>query len=140
MVGTGLGARHGILIRGGEPLELTKDITSVVFDKTGTLTRGEMEVKDILILSERLTSNKSDASQQEARSTAVEKIMYYAASAERSSEHPIAKGEFLSDETFFYNTVSELLSKSNAYSSLSYYYQSCRFGNGRWFRSFTRYG
>eukprot|EP00985_Skeletonema_marinoi_P009918 scaffold4676_cov212-Skeletonema_marinoi.AAC.1 len=92
MVGTGLGARHGILIRGGEPLELTKDITTVVFDKTGTLTRGEMEVKDVLLLSERLTSNNSDASQQEARNTAVEKIMYYAASAERSSEHPIAKG------------------------------------------------
>jgi len=91
MVGTGLGARHGILIRGGEPLELTKDITTVVFDKTGTLTRGEMEVKDVLLLSERLTSNNSDASQQEARNTAVEKIMYYAASAERSSEHPIAK-------------------------------------------------
>lgn len=101
MVGTGLGARHGILIRGGEPLELTKDITTVVFDKTGTLTRGEMEVKDILILSERLTSNNSDASQQEARNTAVEKIMYYAASAERSSEHPIAKGKLCSSETFF---------------------------------------
>ena len=35
MVGTGLGARLGILIRGGEPLELTKDVTCVVFDKTG---------------------------------------------------------------------------------------------------------
>ena len=35
MVGTGLGARLGILIRGGEPLELSKDITCVVFDKTG---------------------------------------------------------------------------------------------------------
>lgn len=92
MVGTGLGARHGILIRGGEPLELCKDITTVVFDKTGTLTRGEMEVKDILLLSERLTMNNCDASQQEARKTAVEKIIYYAASAERSSEHPIAKG------------------------------------------------
>lgn len=100
MVGTGLGARHGILIRGGEPLELTKDITTVVFDKTGTLTRGEMEVKDILILSERLTSNNSDASQQEARNTAVENIMYYAASAERSSEHPIAKGTLCSCESF----------------------------------------
>jgi hypothetical protein len=34
-VGTGLGARLGILIRGAEPLELTKDVTCVVFDKTG---------------------------------------------------------------------------------------------------------
>lgn len=35
MVGTGLGARLGILIRGGEPLEQVKDVTCVVFDKTG---------------------------------------------------------------------------------------------------------
>jgi len=93
MVGTGLGARYGILIRGGEPLEVTKNVTTVVFDKTGTLTRGEMEVKDILILSERLTLNNCNASQQEARRIAVEKIIYYAASAERNSEHPIAQGE-----------------------------------------------
>ena len=92
MVGTGLGARQGILIRGGEPLEMTKDISTVVFDKTGTLTRGEMEVKDVLLLSDRLTSNSSHASLEEEHETAVEKILYYAGSAERSSEHPIAKG------------------------------------------------
>ena len=98
MVGTGLGARHGILIRGGEPLEITKDITTVVFDKTGTLTRGEMEVKDILLLSDRLATSTSvnmengQLSQESARKAAVDKVMYYAASAERSSEHPIAKG------------------------------------------------
>ena len=38
MVGTGIGARLGILIRGGEPLELSKDLTCVVFDKTGVST------------------------------------------------------------------------------------------------------
>lgn len=98
MVGTGLGARHGILIRGGEPLEITKDITTVVFDKTGTLTRGEMEVKDILLLSDRLATSTSvnmengQLSQESARKAAVDKVMYYAASAERGSEHPIAKG------------------------------------------------
>jgi Cu+-exporting ATPase len=98
MVGTGLGARHGILIRGGEPLEITKDITTVVFDKTGTLTRGEMEVKDILLLSDRLAKStivnmeNGQLSQESARKAAVDKVMYYAASAERSSEHPIAKG------------------------------------------------
>ena len=130
MVGTGLGARHGILIRGGEPLELTKDITTVVFDKTGTLTRGEMEVKDILILSERLTANNSDVSQQEARNTAVETTMYYAASAERSSEHPIAKGKFCTRVKHFLQHLSELLFESNARSSLAITTKAADLGMG----------
>mmetsp|Transcript_15107 Transcript_15107/g.24561 ORF Transcript_15107/g.24561 Transcript_15107/m.24561 type:complete len:517 (+) Transcript_15107:269-1819(+) len=112
MVGTGVGARLGILIRGGEPLELTKDVTCVVFDKTGTLTRGEMAVKDILLLSDRLAgepkevvgeietsiekasccgSNDRVSVVLEARQKAIEKVMYYSACVEQSSEHPIAK-------------------------------------------------
>ncbi|ACI64387.1 copper transporter, partial [Thalassiosira pseudonana CCMP1335] len=77
MVGTGIGARLGILIRGGEPLELAKDITAVVMDKTGTITRGTPVVHDVAVL--------------DARQKVIAKIMYYAACAEQNSEHPIAK-------------------------------------------------
>ncbi len=48
MVGTGLGAQNGILIRNGEALEITHKIKVAVFDKTGTLTTGNPEVTDIL--------------------------------------------------------------------------------------------
>ena len=47
MVGTGLGARHGILIRSGEILEVTHSVDTVVLDKTGTVTRGEPAVTEI---------------------------------------------------------------------------------------------
>ncbi|XP_046854383.1 copper-transporting ATPase 1-like isoform X2 [Xenia sp. Carnegie-2017] len=47
MVGTGVGAQNGILIKGGEPLETTQKISTVIFDKTGTLTRGTPTVTHI---------------------------------------------------------------------------------------------
>ena len=47
MVGTGLGARHGILIRSGEILEVTHSVDTVVLDKTGTVTKGEPAVTEV---------------------------------------------------------------------------------------------
>jgi P-type E1-E2 ATPase len=50
MVGTGLAASYGILIKGGDVLEKISSITTIVFDKTGTLTHGTLMVKDIIEL------------------------------------------------------------------------------------------
>ena len=76
MVGTGIGAKRGILIKNGEALERGKKIDVVVFDKTGTLTEGKPRVTDIVPLI-------SDFS--------IEKILTYAGSLESLSEHPLAQ-------------------------------------------------
>jgi Cu+-exporting ATPase len=75
MVGTGLGAENGILIKGAESLERACRLTTVIFDKTGTLTRGAPEVIDVVAV--------SGMDRPE--------IMKMAASIEARSEHPLAK-------------------------------------------------
>jgi Cu+-exporting ATPase len=75
MVGTGRGAEHGILIKGGEALEMAHRIDTVLLDKTGTVTRGTPEVTAV------------DA----AEGFTEEDVLRLAASAERYSEHPLAK-------------------------------------------------
>ena len=72
-VGAGKGAENGILIKGGEYLERTQKIDTIVFDKTGTLTKGEPQVTDLLAL------GKDDM-----------EVLRLAAIAERNSEHPLA--------------------------------------------------
>lgn len=77
MVGTGVGASNGILIKGGEPLELTHKIKCVVFDKTGTITYGVPKVERVsMFVRESFCS--------------FVKFLAIAGSAEESSEHPIA--------------------------------------------------
>jgi P-type Cu+ transporter len=73
MVGTGKGAEHGILIKGGESLETAHRVDTIVFDKTGTLTRGEPEVTDVI----------------PAAPFTERDVLYFAGSAERASEHPL---------------------------------------------------
>ena len=75
MVGTGLGAENGILIKGGESLERAHDLDTVVFDKTGTITGGEPEVTDIVT----------------AESVSETELLRLAASVESLSEHPLAR-------------------------------------------------
>jgi len=89
MVGAGRGAARGILIKGGEFLEKAKKIDIVVFDKTGTLTKGEPEVTDVVEITNYKLQipNKSQIPNSKFQT----ELLQIAASAESSSEHPIAK-------------------------------------------------
>ena len=75
MVGTGRGAQRGILIKGGEALEMAHKIDTIVLDKTGTITRGKPQV----------TRVHAEAGYTE------DELLRFAASAERYSEHPLGK-------------------------------------------------
>ena len=75
IVGTGLGAQSGILIKGGEALEKIHKLSMVVFDKTGTLTRGEPEATDVVCAAD-FTGRQ---------------VLAVAAALEKASEHPLAK-------------------------------------------------
>ena len=73
MVGTGLGARHGILIRSGEILEITHSVDTVVLDKTGTVTQGTPAVTEVV-----------------PWETSQEALLTTAAAVEAVSSHPLA--------------------------------------------------
>ena len=91
MVGTGKGAEYGILFKGGEALETTHKIDTIVFDKTGTITEGKPEVTDMVT----------------AQGVDEKRLLQLTASAEKGSEHPLgeaivrkAQGKFLAMEDF----------------------------------------
>lgn len=71
MMGTGLAAQSGILIKSGKALEVARNVNMVIFDKTGTLTKGEPVVTDI-------SGDKN-------------RVLQLAASIEKNSEHPLAQ-------------------------------------------------
>jgi Cu+-exporting ATPase len=74
MVGTGIGAENGILIKSAESLQIAHQINTIVFDKTGTLTKGEPELTDVI------TYNKAE-----------DEVLLLAASVEKNSEHPLGE-------------------------------------------------
>jgi len=95
MVGTGRGAQLGVLVKGGEALEMAEKIQALVFDKTGTLTYGRPELTDLV----NTAGDESD-----------DRLLFLVGSIEQSSEHPLAEalvtaakangGELKQPETF----------------------------------------
>ncbi len=75
MVGTGHGARHGVLVKKAEALEILEKVNSIVVDKTGTLTEGKPRLQKVISLN----------------GLAEKEILKLAASLEKSSEHPLAE-------------------------------------------------
>ncbi|BDQ04609.1 MAG: copper-translocating P-type ATPase [Candidatus Dojkabacteria bacterium] len=76
MMGTGLAAKNGILIKNGKALEIACNLDIVIFDKTGTLTKGEPSVTDVIKIKNDISENL---------------ILQIAASVEKHSEHPLAQ-------------------------------------------------
>ena len=103
MVGTTIGAQHGVLFKGGDVLERAKDVDTVVFDKTGTLTEGEMELTDVVAFDEsgnpipdggtapQTGSGDGDIASPDADRLDENDVLRLAAVAERGSEHPLAR-------------------------------------------------
>jgi P-type Cu+ transporter len=75
MVGSGIGAERGILIRSGEAIQTFKDVKVMVLDKTGTITRGEPRLTEIVV----------------ADRVSEQQLLQWAATVENASEHPIAR-------------------------------------------------
>jgi len=78
MMGTGLAAKNGILIKSSKALEAARNVNMVIFDKTGTLTKGEPVVTDIVEIQSASWRTKLN-------------ILQIAASVEKNSEHPLAQ-------------------------------------------------
>ena len=93
LVGTGIGAERGLLIRGGDVLEAIHSLDTVVFDKTGTLTAGHPTVVDCLPVSIDLlavtTENKAQDKTQD-KTQSQKSLLQLAATVESGTNHPLA--------------------------------------------------
>jgi Cu+-exporting ATPase len=91
MVGTAIGARNGVLFKGGDILERVRDVDTVVFDKTGTLTEGEMELTDVVTIDASADGGTVADGGVAVQDITEEFVLELAASAEFNSEHPLAE-------------------------------------------------
>jgi len=76
MVGTGIAAHNGILIKTGEAIEFARKVTSIIFDKTGTLTEGKPQVSDMMVFTDKVPE---------------EEVIRLTGTAETNSEHPLGR-------------------------------------------------
>lgn len=99
MVGTGRGARAGVLIRNAEALEILRKVNTLVVDKTGTLTEGKPKLVSVVtsmaggmegIGVPRREAPRNDKSKTDASNLGQDELLRFAASLERGSEHPLA--------------------------------------------------
>ncbi|WOL16489.1 copper-transporting ATPase RAN1 [Canna indica] len=90
MVATGVGASHGVLIKGGDALERAQNVDYVIFDKTGTLTQGKAAVTTAKVFTEMELGD----------------FLTLVASAEASSEHPLSRA--ILDYAYHYHYFGEL--------------------------------
>lgn len=103
MVGTGVGAKLGILFKGGDTVEFASKVDSVVFDKTGTLTKGKPAITDFKIMMEDEAFWKTISSPNSttgALQTTKGYLLWLLGSLERNSEHPLASAIVTYAEAF----------------------------------------
>lgn len=94
IVGTGIGAERGLLIKGGDVLEKVHQLDTIVFDKTGTLTTGNPIVTDCLVFAEGSLDEIGFTAKQERSSTPLHSshsLIQLAAAVESGTHHPLAK-------------------------------------------------
>ncbi|NOX18667.1 MAG: copper-translocating P-type ATPase [Chlorobi bacterium] len=122
MVGTGLGAQRGILIKNGESLEMAHKIDTIVLDKTGTITEGAPRVTDII------TSGISEKD-----------LLRIVASTEKKSEHPLASAivDFAQKIGVDFLETTSFLNYSGAGISAVINEESIVLGNRRLMRQFS---
>ena len=89
MVGTGVGARHGVLMKDGETLDIASKVHTVIFDKTGMLTRGKAAITDFTrIIPDAFLLDIMKAN--EMNMGVGDFLVWLLGSLERNSEHPLA--------------------------------------------------
>ncbi|WP_258110714.1 cation-translocating P-type ATPase [Alicyclobacillus sp. SP_1] len=126
MVGTGVGADAGILIKGGEHLERAERVQAVVFDKTGTLTSGALTVTDTVVLP--------------GVALSLHELLEFAAAIEAHSQHPIASAIVKATRMSNADVVAARDVEETAGSGLSGTVngRTVRVGQFRWLSAFAR--